>query len=97
MQEVWRVGEERKKTIETSRVNDVLQKAIGRNPPRLYNKGTGKIYYGTQTGASPPRFRLFVNRPAFFPRHYVRYLNNEFRKAFGYDGTRILIDLKARS
>ena len=55
------------------------------------------MYYGTQTGTTPPKFTLFVNRPSFFPRHYLRYINNQLRLAFGFEGTRILIDLRDRS
>jgi GTP-binding protein len=97
LQLAWTIGQARKKTVETSQLNDVLTKALGRNPPPLYNKGTGKVYYGTQTGTAPPQFTLFVNRIAYFPRHYLRYLNNQVRESFGFPGTRIHIDLRERS
>ena len=92
----WEIGRERQKAVETSKLNDILQKALARNPPRSYQGGNGKVYYGTQTGTAPPVFRVFVNNPEFFPRHYVRYLNNQIRAAFGFTGTRIRIDLRKR-
>lgn len=94
---VWKIGEERKKTVETSKLNDILQKALARNPPRNYQNGTGKVYYATQTGTAPPVFRLFVNNPAYFPRHYVRYLNNQIRDTLGFEGSRVRLDLRKRS
>lgn len=93
----WSIGETREKKIETSKVNDVLERAIARNPPKVHNRGTGKVYYATQTGTSPPRFTLFVNRVDFFPRHYIRYLNNQLREAFSFPGTRIHLELRPRS
>jgi GTP-binding protein len=93
----WKVGEERKKKVETSRLNDILGKALARNPPRSYQGGTGKVFYGTQTGTAPPVFRLFVNKPEVFPRHYIRYLNNQIREQIGFEGTRIRLDLRKRS
>ncbi len=92
----WKVGQERKKTVETSRLNDILETAKRRNPPPMYNRGTGKIYYATQTGTAPPTFTLFVNRAAYFPRHYLRYLNNRIRDAVGFSGTRIRIVLREK-
>jgi GTP-binding protein len=90
----WEVGATRQKTVETSTLNDIIEAAKRRNPPPMYNRGTGKIYYGTQTGTAPPTFTLFVNRTAYFPRHYLRYLNNRIREAVGYSGTRIRLVLK---
>ena len=92
----WRVGQERQKTVETSRLNDILAKALTRNPPKAHKGGTGKVYYATQTAVAPPVFRLFVNRPEWFPRHYLRYLNNQIRAAVGFEGTRIHLDLRKR-
>jgi GTP-binding protein len=93
----WDIRAAREKKVETSKVNDVLERAIAKNPPQMYNRGTGKVYYATQTGTSPPRFTLFVNRVDVFPRHYIRYLNNQLRDAFGFAGTRIHLDLRPRS
>lgn len=93
----WKIGEERQKTVETSKLNDILHKALARNPPRSFQNGTGKVFYATQTGTAPPVIRVFVNNPAFFPRHYVRYLNNQIRDAVGFEGSRLRLDLRKRS
>jgi GTP-binding protein len=92
----WKVGQERQKTVETSRVNDILAKALRRRPPAAVRGSVGKLYYATQTGTAPPAFTLFVNRPEAFPRHTVRYLNNQLRAEFGFIGTRIHLHLRKR-
>ena len=87
----------REKQVETSRLNDILQKALTRNPPGYEKGARAKVFYATQTGTSPPRFTIFVNRPELFPRHYIRYLNNQVRKAIGFTGTRIYLNLRKRT
>lgn len=93
----WTIGQERAKKVETSHLNEILHKAMQKNPPRPYNNGTGKVFYATQTGVAPPVFRIFVNRPEVFPRHYIRYLNNQLRAELGFEGSRIRLDLRKRS
>ena len=46
-----------------------------------------RIYYGTQQSVCPPTFVLFVNDKTLMHYSYERYLHNQFRKAFGFDGT----------
>ncbi len=92
----WELAREREKTVETSRLNSILEAAKRKNPPPMYQRGTGKIYYATQTGTAPPVFTLFVNRSAYFPRNYLRYLNNRIREAVGFTGTRIRITLREK-
>jgi GTP-binding protein len=92
----WKIAEEARKSVETSRLNDILGKAIQKNPPKVHNRGVGKLFYATQTGHSPPAFTLFVNRPEVFARNYLRYLNNQIREACGFEGTRIRLHLRGR-
>lgn len=90
------IGEARERTVKTSELNKVLEKIIDKSPPSHYAGGTGKVYYATQTGVKPPNFTLFVNRSSYFPRSYVRYLNNQLRKVFTFEGTIITISLKSK-
>lgn len=91
------IQSERQKQVETSRLNDILQKALAKNPPGYEKGARAKVFYVTQTGKGPPRFTIFVNRPELFPRHYLRYLNNQIRSAIGFEGTRIYLDLRKRT
>jgi len=82
--------------IPTAQLNELLEGIIARNPPSYYAGGSGKIYYATQTGIKPPTFTLFVNKAAYFPRSYIRYLNNQVRKVFTFEGTAIKISLRSK-
>jgi GTP-binding protein len=90
------IQEERSKKVTTSRLNDLLEEAAVKNPPKFYKTGTGKVYYGTQTGINPPTFTLFVNKTSYFPRSYIRYLNNMIRKRFTFEGTAVRILLRSK-
>ena len=92
----FQIQEERKKEVQTSDLNKVIEEAVAKNPPKFFNMGTGRIYYGTQTGTEPPSFTLFVNQSSYFPRSYIRYLNNQIRKRFTFEGTSIRIHLRSK-
>jgi len=91
-----RVYEERGRRISTSKLNDFIQELISFKPPHHYKGGTGKIYYTTQLATAPPTFAVFVNNPEWFPEHYRRFMINQFRKAFSFEGSRIRLRFKPR-
>ena len=92
----FKIQKEREKTIPTAKFNKLISEATSTNPPSYYNGGTGKIFYGTQTGVKPPTFTLFVNNPSYFPRSYRRYINNQIRKMFTFEGTYVRIHFRSR-
>jgi GTP-binding protein len=77
--------------VPTSEVNRVLQDAQGRHPPP---RTAGRIMYGTQVAAGPPRFVIFSGGPV--PPQYARYLENRLREAFGFDGVPIRLAFRRR-
>ncbi len=75
--------------VQTGVLNDVLIEAMNmQQPPR--DKGRPlRIYYVTQVSVKPPTFILFVNDVELLHFSYKRYLENQFRLAFGFNGTPI--------
>jgi GTP-binding protein len=94
METVWEVHQARQKRIPTSQLNAFLEQVIKLQQPRAHGGGLGRIYYGTQIEKEPPTFLLSVNEPNFFARNYLRFLNNQLRKEYGFTGTRIFVKLK---
>ncbi len=94
LDKVWAVHEGRQIRVETGELNRFLERTVGEQPPRTHGGGQGKIYYGVQAESSPPVFVLSVNEPSFFARHYLRFINNRLREAYGFTGTRLYIRLK---
>ncbi len=75
--------------ISTGVLNDVLIEAMNmQQPPRDKGKAL-RIYYVTQVSVKPPTFILFVNDVELMHFSYRRYLENQFRLAFGFNGTPI--------
>jgi GTP-binding protein len=92
----WKIKDFREKRIATSELNDFLEHVIRGTPAPWYHGGTGKIYYGTQVDVSPPQFTFFVNKREYFSRNYLRFLNNQLREQFTFEGTLIRIKLVER-
>ncbi len=93
---VDRLYAEASKTVSTSELNRVLREALDRNPPPLEGRRPVRIYYGVQRGHLPPRFLLFSNRPQSILVNYKRYLARRLREAFGFEGSPVWIDVRAR-
>lgn len=84
------------KTVETSKLNDALQKWIERNHPPSYKTKHVTIKYCTQTNVGPPAFTFFANHPQGIPESYKRYLGNNIREQFGFAGVPITMHFKKK-
>jgi len=75
------------KRISTGLLNDVINEAIAMVQPPSDKGKRLKIYYATQASVKPPTFILFVNNAELAHYSYVRYLENQLRAKFGFEGT----------
>ena len=83
--------------IPTGMLNDIVGEAIAMNEPPSQNGRRLKLYYATQVSVQPPTFVIFVNDPALVHFSYERYIENYFRKSFGFEGTPIRIYFRSRA
>jgi GTP-binding protein len=90
------VGAQLQQTIPTGILNRTLQDAIERRQPVSDLGHRLKFFYATQVRQSPPTFLLFVSRDALFSPQYKKYLAEQMRAAFGYEGCPIILVPKAR-
>lgn len=82
--------------IPTSLLNRTLHDAVERRQP-VSNVGHRlKFFYATQVRQAPPTLLLFVNRDELFSDQYKKYLSDELRRAFGFEGCPIVLVPKAR-
>ena len=86
-----RVQEERVVRITTAMLNRLLRDAQDAHPAPSHAGRQLKIYYGAQVRVDPPTFLLHVNDTKLFHFSYRRYLENQFRKTYGFIGTPIKI------
>lgn len=82
--------------IPTAILNRTLHDAIERRQPVSSLGHRLKFFYATQVRQAPPTFLLFVNRDELFSTQYEKYLADQMRRAFGYEGCPILLVAKAR-
>ena len=76
--------------IPTGELNRLLRDAIDAHP--LNDKGRSfKIRYATMASVKPPTIILFVNDPDMMHFSYKRYLENQIRKVYSFEGTPIRI------
>src|SRR6476620_487068 len=87
---------ERRKRIPTAELNRVLRRASERQQPPVVRGRRPKIFYGTQAAVAPPTFVFFANDAASIHFSYRRYLENQLRDAFGFDGTPIKLVFRDR-
>ena len=83
--------------IPTSRINELLEFAQRKHPIPSINGQTIRLYYGTQYDVRPPRIALVMNKPQGLHFSYRRYLTNQFREAFDFEGTPVLFKAKAKN
>jgi GTP-binding protein len=90
-----KAAEERAKRVPTARLNGVITEALQAHPLSSHGKVL-KVLYATQAATRPPTFVFFVNDPALVHFSYQRYLENQLRKAFGFEGTGLKLLFRGR-
>ena len=91
------VAEKHATRITTAQLNVLLREATQQNPPPTDKGRRLKILYATQSGVKPPRFVLFVNDPELMHFSYQRYIENQLRAAYGFEGTPLRFSLRRRT
>jgi len=91
------VYEQANRRLSTGVFNDMLNEAVAMVPPPQDKGRHMKIYYGTQVSICPPTFVLFVNDKELSHFSYERYLENQVRKNFGFEGTPIRFLLRNKN
>lgn len=82
--------------ISTGVLNDILNEAVAMVQPPSDKGRRLKVYYMTQSSIKPPTFILFINKIELMHYSYQRYLENQLRKSFGFEGTPIKFKLRQK-
>ncbi|NMA33423.1 MAG: ribosome biogenesis GTPase Der [Clostridiaceae bacterium] len=75
--------------ISTGMLNDLLNEATAMVQPPSDKGRRLKLYYAVQSAVRPPKFIIFINDKELFHYSYERYLENQLRKSYGFEGTPI--------
>ncbi|MBO5418258.1 MAG: ribosome biogenesis GTPase Der [Clostridia bacterium] len=84
------------KRVTTGMLNDVLNEAVAVVQPPSDKGRRLKVFYMTQIGVQPPTFAVFCNSIKLFHFSYLRYIENQIRKNFGFEGTPLVFKLRER-
>jgi len=82
--------------VSTSDLNRVFSEATSSHHAPLSHGKRVKFYFTTQVGTRPPTFVIFTNQPDGIHFSYERYLINQFREAFGFNGTPLRLIFRGR-
>lgn len=96
METVVKIEEESQKRITTSDLNKFMERVVEHRPPTHTTGRHVKIYYITQAAVKPPTFVFFCNQPALVSENYRRYLHNQIREMFAFEGVSIKLIFKGR-
>jgi len=90
------VAEQNSTRIKTATINTLIREWVHLNPPASDKGRRLKILYMTQVGVKPPTFVCFVNDPELMHFSYKRYLENQLRKSFGFEGSPIHLVIRQK-
>lgn len=91
-----RIGEESEKRIPTSDLNKFMDTVVAHRPPTHPKGKHVRIYYITQAAIKPPTFVFFCNQPNLVTENYRRFLHNQIREMFAFEGVSIRLIFKGR-
>ena len=91
------VEAERGKRIGTSQVNNVLEELVQRRQPPQAAGREVRLHYATQVATAPPTIVVFGNNTDALEEHYIRYLHNGFREAWGFLGNPLRVQVRRKN
>ncbi len=96
LETIDRVTESRKKRVKTPELNKFVAEVTAAHPPASPGRHHVRILYAAQTGIAPPTFVFFTNVATKFHFSYERFLVNQLRERFGFEGTPIRFHVRTR-
>jgi GTPase len=93
---VDKVFENWNREIPTAELNNLVEEIVRKQPPAAARGKHIKINYASQAGNRPPAFLFFSNFPELIQKSYLRYIENQLREHFDFEGIPILIKFRKK-
>ncbi|MCB5005424.1 ribosome biogenesis GTPase Der [Streptococcus mutans] len=93
---IKQISQSQNTRIPSAVLNDVVMDAVAINPTPTDKGKRLKIFYATQVSVKPPTFVIFVNEEELMHFSYLRFLENQIRQAFIFEGTPIRLIARKR-
>jgi len=95
LETVDRVAQSRCRRITTGELNRFFKTITEAHPPVAVGaRGEVRVMYAVQSGVEPPEFVIFTNTATKFHFSYERFLLNQLRESFGFEGTPIRLHVR---
>lgn len=94
--EVDRVFEQYQRRVSTGELNRFLAHILEKHSPPVYQNKKLKFYYVSQVAVRPPRFAFMVSNPKGVAPAYRKYIENQIREEYGFEGTPIKTVMRER-
>ncbi|MFH1351105.1 MAG: ribosome biogenesis GTPase Der [Pseudomonadota bacterium] len=91
LEKTYQIYEQFCHRVNTGEVNRAIEDMVHRHPLPQPQRGSLKLFFGTQTGIKPPTFVIFSNRPEAVHFSYRRFVVNQLRERFGLKHTPIRV------
>lgn len=88
---------EHRRRVPTAQINRFFEEVLDKHPPPTFRKRPVRLFYVTQAQIAPPTFVVVTNEPQGVHFSYQRYVVNEIRRRFGFDGTPVRVRYRKRS
>ena len=96
LEQIDKVADAQRRRVPTGELNRFVKAITEAHPPASKTRREVRVMYATQTSVAPPKFVFFTNIATTFHFSYERFLINRLREAFGYVGTPVRIQVRAR-
>ncbi len=96
MATIERVHEGFRRRIGTGELNRFFEQVLETHPPPTQGGRAPRLYYVTQASVAPPTFVAMTNAPDSIHFSYRRFVVNQLRKQFGFEGVPVRVHYKER-
>lgn len=91
-----RVGDAFKQRVGTGELNRFFEQALATRPPPTQGGRAPRLYFITQAETAPPLFVVIASDPEKLHFSYQRYVMNQIRKTFGFEGVPVRVKYKEK-
>lgn len=91
------IYQERFKRIDSEELNLFMKQITYKHMPPAHRNKIPVFYSMQQDAVNPPSFVYYINDPSCIHFSYRRYLENELRKKYGFNGTSIKLYFKEKA
>jgi GTP-binding protein len=82
--------------VKTGELNRFFEQVLDTRPPPTMGAKAPRLYYVTQAEVAPPTFVVMTSAPDSIHFSYQRFVVNQLRKQFGFEGCPVRVQYRAR-